>query len=79
MKEITQKTARLYVGLEDKIGLPNYSSATAMASISREVEDSGGDEALEIFREEMEKMAAEVLEPFISAERENILKMVQDK
>lgn len=79
MEEIKNKTARLYVGLEDKIGLPNYSSATAMASISREIDDPSGDEALELFKQEMRKMAEEVLEPFIAAERENILRMVQEK
>ena len=71
------RIAKLYVGLEDKIGLSNYSSATAMASVSREIEDPGGDEALQIFAAELRKMAEEVLEPFIAAERQNILDTVQ--
>lgn len=80
MEEIKNKTARLYVSLEDKIGFPGtYSSATAAASISREVEDVGGDEALPLLQAELKKMAEEVLEPFIAAERENILRMIKEK
>lgn len=73
------KTAKIFVSLEDKVGLgpPTYSSVTMGASVSREVADPGGDEGLTFLKTEMDKLAKEVVEPFIATERAKVLKWLQ--
>ncbi len=73
------KVAKINITLTDKIGLgpPSYSKVEVGVSVSREIDEPGGDEGLEIIKTEMEKLSKEVVKPFIGAERAKVLRMIQ--
>jgi predicted short-subunit dehydrogenase-like oxidoreductase (DUF2520 family) len=72
-KAVEQENVRIHVGVEEKIGLPQYSSATITASLSRVVAD--GDEAY--LDTELRKVA-QIVENFVAEERQALLKSVQE-
>lgn len=67
--------ATVNVVLEEKIGLPNYSSVTIRSSVTRQVEDEGLPSLLEAQR----GISREAIEPFISEMRGIVLKDLQEK
>lgn len=73
------KTARINVTLTDKIGLgaPTWSKIEVGASVTREIVEPGGDEGLVTIKEEIDKLAKEVVEPFIATERAKVLRWIQ--
>jgi len=74
-EEQTQKVAKIYVGAEDKIGLPNYSSVTISGSVSREVPDTGDDAALQ---SELRRNFV-LVEEVLAEERQNVLRSLQEE
>ena len=78
---MSEKTAKINITLTDKIGLgpPSYSKIEVGVSVSRDIVDPGGDEGLPAIKEEIEKLAKEVVEPFIAQERGKVLKWVQSQ
>jgi len=75
MTELTEGTARINFHVDDKIGLPNYSSISYGLSLTRDVPDTGSAADL---RPAIEEVVAEV-EGFVAEERARILEMVQGK
>lgn len=73
MTELTEGTARINFHVDDKIGLPNYSSISYGLSITRDVPDTGSAADL---RSSVEELVAEV-EDFVAEERAKILAVVQ--
>lgn len=73
--------AKINITLTDTIGLgpPSYSKVQVGASITREIEEPGGDEGLEVIKEATDKLAREVVEPFIATERAKVLKWIQSE
>ena len=78
---MSEKTAKINITLTDKIGLgpPSYSKIEVGVSVSRDIVDPGGDEGLPVIKGEIEKLAKEVVEPFIAQERGKVLKWVQSQ
>jgi len=78
---MSEKIAKINITLTDKIGMgpPSYSKVEIGASVSREITEPGGDEGLEVIKSEMEKLATEVVKPFIGAERAKVLRMIQSE
>lgn len=76
---MSDKIARINITLNDKIGFgpPSYSKVEVGVSVTREINDPGGDEGLEFIKSEIEKVASEVVKPFIAAERGKVLRMIQ--
>lgn len=80
-EKMSERTAKINITLNDKIGLgpPSYSKIEVGVSVTREINDPGGDEALSLIKAEVEKVAKEVVEPFIAEERAKVLKWVQNQ
>jgi len=72
-EEVEQKTAKIHFHVDDKIGLPSYSSISYGLGITRDVPDNGD---LEEIMAEVEKLVSEV-ENFVAEERARILDVVQ--
>ena len=70
------KTAKINFRADDKIGLPDFSSITYGLSISRDVEDVGGEEGMAAIMAETETIVKEV-EGFLAKERGIILELIQ--
>jgi hypothetical protein len=71
--ELAEGTARINFHVDDKIGLPNYSSVSYGISLTRDVPDTGSAADLKPY---MEEIVAEV-EAFAAEERSRIMDMVQ--
>ncbi len=72
--------AKINITLNDTIGFgpqANWSKVEVGVSVSRAIDEPGGDEGLEVIKEETEKLAKEVVKPFIAAERAKVLRMIQ--
>jgi hypothetical protein len=75
------KIAKINITLTDKIGLgpPSYSKVEVGVSVSREVDEPGGEEGLAVIKAEMESLSKEVVKPFIASERAKVLRMIQSE
>lgn len=63
---------KIYVGAEEKIGLPNYSNVVVSASLSRYVPEGSAEELKTALRE-----SARIVEEFVAEERQSVLKDIQ--
>lgn len=59
---------KIYVGAEEKVGLPNYSNVVITASLSRYVSDGTDEELKASLRE-----TAAIVEEFVAEERQAVL------
>lgn len=72
VKKVDLEPVRINVSATEKIGLPQYSSVTISASLSRSVPD-GDDDYL---KTELLKVAS-IVEEFVAEERQTVLNSVQ--
>lgn len=68
MTEVSQGEVKIYVGAEEKIGLPNYSNVSISASVSRVVPEGTDEEISTALR-----ATAKIVEDFVAEERQNVL------
>lgn len=74
MSALEESKVRIHVGVEEKIGLPEYSSATIHASITRDIPEGTDEEIAAALRAN-----AVIAEEFLAEERQVLLKSVQSK